>query len=212
MILKGTQVYYIYIIENLIDGKAYVGQTADPFLRWRKHRKAEMGCPYLHRAIRKYGRENFDFVLVEKCQSLEEAYEREIYWIKELNTLTPCGYNLKEGGLGGGEDSPEAKLRKRCAKLGPKNSFYGKHHSEESKEKIRKAKLGVSVNVSPEDRDRRRRQIVELNKSRIGKKLTAEHRRNLGFAQLGQTHSEQTKQKMSAARKKWWAERKRESS
>lgn len=44
----------------------------------------------------KYGPENFVF---EKIEDLCEDYnDKEKFWIKELNTLAPNGYNMTEGG------------------------------------------------------------------------------------------------------------------
>jgi group I intron endonuclease len=52
---------------------------------------------YLNNAIRKYGVEDFVVELIECCE-ITDADEREIYYIKELNSLYPSGYNLKNGG------------------------------------------------------------------------------------------------------------------
>jgi len=52
---------------------------------------------YLNNAIRKYGIESFTVDLLEYCEILN-ADERETYYIKELNSLYPNGYNLKNGG------------------------------------------------------------------------------------------------------------------
>ena len=54
---------YIYKITNLVNGKSYVGQTIRTIEeRWKQHIKDSKGNKddfYLHRAIRKYGKENF---------------------------------------------------------------------------------------------------------------------------------------------------------
>lgn len=44
--------------------------------------------------------------------------------------------------------------------------MLGKHHSEESKQKISMSKRGKKINVSSDDRDRRRKQITAYNKER----------------------------------------------
>jgi hypothetical protein len=41
--------------------------------------------------MRKYGRENFSFQILEEC-SEDKLAEREIYWINKLNTYKN-GYN-----------------------------------------------------------------------------------------------------------------------
>lgn len=89
----------IYIATNKINGKRYVGKT-DTTLdkRWYKHNKdVEYGSQrHFHRAIRKYGKENFTFELLEDCSS-ELNNEREVFWIAELKPE----YNMTKGGDGG---------------------------------------------------------------------------------------------------------------
>jgi hypothetical protein len=53
-------------------------------------------CHYLNNSIRKYGKNNFKVELLELCDIIESD-DRETYYIKELNTLFPNGYNLKFG-------------------------------------------------------------------------------------------------------------------
>lgn len=58
--------------------------------------------------MRKYGIENFDFTIVEECKD-EEMSEREIFWIKALDTYISNGkgYNMTHGGeILTGEDNP----------------------------------------------------------------------------------------------------------
>jgi len=203
-------VYFIYVVENLINNKAYVGQTMDPEFRWKKHKKASLDCPYLHRAIRKYGRKSFDFSIIQRCETLDEANTQESYWIRTLATLSPDGYNLKEGGLGGGPDSLETRKKKSLSKLGERNSFYGRKHSEESKKKISVSKLGKKVNLTPEDLIRRKTQrtflgrkhsvstIVQLSKSHIGNQIGEKN------PMFGKRHSEETKMKMREAQRVRW--------
>lgn len=50
----------------------------------------------LYLAMRKYGRENFSFTILEECE-LELLKEREIYWIEKLKTYDN-GYNATRGG------------------------------------------------------------------------------------------------------------------
>ena len=43
-----------------------------------------------------YGQENFKISSIEEC-SYEKLDERECFYIKTLSTLTPTGYNIREG-------------------------------------------------------------------------------------------------------------------
>jgi len=199
--------YFVYVLENLVSGKMYVGQTSNPSNRQKQHFSGvHHGTPLIERAILKYGTDQFDFVLLESLLSLEDANLRETYWIEELETLAPGGYNLKEGGLGGGPDSPETRLKKSLSKQGKQNSFYGKKHSEETKRKISLAKTGVSVKLSQQTREWRRKHMLKLNRSRTGRPLSEEHKAHIATGQRGKTHSEESKRKMSETRRKWWSE------
>lgn len=85
-------------------GKSYIGQTRQgPDIRWRKHcsdARNNNGCPLLGAAIRRYGKDNFTHKILEVC-NLETIDDRERFWIQELNTCYPEGYNILIGGQGG---------------------------------------------------------------------------------------------------------------
>lgn len=92
---------YIYLVQNQINGKMYVGQTiGNVKYRWSDHK-----CPsekkhksYLRNAIRKHGPDCFIVSTTDTATSISELNAKEIYWIKKLNTIAPCGYNLEHGG------------------------------------------------------------------------------------------------------------------
>jgi group I intron endonuclease len=104
----------IYKIINLSNNKIYVGQAVSHILNHKRYRpyghEGRFRCHiseafstkknqshYLNNAIRKYGVTNFVVELIEYCE-ISNADERETYYIKELNSLFPNGYNLKNGG------------------------------------------------------------------------------------------------------------------
>jgi group I intron endonuclease len=104
----------IYKITNLTTGKLYVGQAVSHILNHKRYRpyghEGRFRCHiseafstkknqshYLNNAIRKYGVADFVVELIECCE-ISNADEREIHYIKELNSLFPNGYNLKNGG------------------------------------------------------------------------------------------------------------------
>ena len=104
----------IYKITNITNGKMYVGQSVSHILNHKRYRpygrEGRFRCHvseafsqkknqshYLNNAIRKYGVVNFVVDLLEYCE-VSNADERETHYIKELNTLFPNGYNLKNGG------------------------------------------------------------------------------------------------------------------
>jgi group I intron endonuclease len=93
----------VYLITNKKTGKKYVGQTIKTLKRrWSLHLSdATRGSAmYLHRAIRKYGEENFSVKPLHVCESREELNLSEVFYISLLRTKSPKGYNMSDGGQG----------------------------------------------------------------------------------------------------------------
>lgn len=86
----------VYEIINNINKKIYVGQSINIQKRISDHWHIQDGSP-IHRAITKYGRENFSYRILEEC-SEEQLDEREAYWINKENSMVPNGYNILPGG------------------------------------------------------------------------------------------------------------------
>ena len=53
----------------------------------------------LHKAIRKYGMDGFEYTVLHSGKTREELNELERIEIEDRNTLAPFGYNLKTGGV-----------------------------------------------------------------------------------------------------------------
>ena len=92
----------IYKVENLVNHKAYIGQSKYIEKRWNKHQNEPFNpnshsYDYpLYRAIRKYGIENFSFEVLEECE-ISELNAKEIYYIEKFDTFYN-GYNQTVGG------------------------------------------------------------------------------------------------------------------
>jgi len=122
---------YVYKITNKINNKIYIGKSNNPFNRLRRHFSIAKTVydknhkyQYIHRAITKYGKENFVLEIIETCDSEEIAYEREKYWIAELKSNI-YGYNLNKGGFGGYTHSEDVIRRISQSKTGKINTFNG---------------------------------------------------------------------------------------
>ena len=93
----------IYCFTNIINNKKYVGQSQSLQQRYSDHmsRAFNPNCneydSYFHRALRKYGKDNFHYEVLEYV-TVDQLDERERYWIYSLNTLIPHGYNISSGG------------------------------------------------------------------------------------------------------------------
>ncbi len=144
----------IYLVTNLINQMKYVGQTT----RTLKQRKSSHlssskkgSTYYLHRAIRKYGAENFKWEVIYNATSEEELNEKETYFIKEYNTNSQDGYNLTEGGRGirGWKHSELTKEKiKQCAIKNNSAQYLKKFvQSEEGRKKISLMQLGKTYEM-----------------------------------------------------------------
>ena len=104
----------IYRIENITNGDCYVGSSKKLNKRKNRHFKDLNNQIHhsiiLQRAYNKYGRESFNFIIVEECL-LEELLEKEQYWI---DTLSPK-YNIAKiaGSNLGVIQSNEANQKRR---------------------------------------------------------------------------------------------------
>lgn len=136
----------IYVIKNSINGKIYVGKSKNCYYRLHQHmtdikidNRNYNENPHLLNAVKKYGSDNFEYYLVEKFNiedpNLEKLLaEKELYWMKELNSLDPNkGYNLRWDSEGKCFCSDET--RKKIGKRAKKDWERGCHddHSEKLK-------------------------------------------------------------------------------
>lgn len=81
----------IYKIENLINGKIYIGQSKHIEKRFQQHcRKSSRSDLSLD--ILEFGKSNFSFEILEKCNE-NELLEKESYYISKFNSMNPNGYN-----------------------------------------------------------------------------------------------------------------------
>lgn len=92
---------YIYQIENLVNGKKYIGQTTNR----KGHRSFPSGYKannHLYCSYEKYGIENFKITVIDSTKNQKQLDKKEEFYIKKFNTLD-CnfGYNLKHGGSRG---------------------------------------------------------------------------------------------------------------
>jgi len=193
---------FVYITTNLINNKQYVGSHATNNIE-----DGYIGSGrYFIKAINKYGYKNFKREILQQCENILEARKLEATYIIKFDTMMPNGYNLAPmGGLGFNgarlseytkqkiSESNKGKIRteemrkniSNAAKgkqLGEKHPFFGKHHSEESLEKIKaKRKLQPEPMLGKHHSEKSKKQI---SAALTGKPLDKDHKETLRQASL----------------------------
>lgn len=85
--------YYVYVIINKVNNKKYIGWTGLlPDKRFYNHviSARRNSQTLLHKAIRKYGEQNWDVKILDVLTSASAAMHTEKLWIKQLKTTCFC--------------------------------------------------------------------------------------------------------------------------
>lgn len=152
----------IYVAVNRLNGYRYIGMTREPLrrrisnhvgqARYSKRTKSRFLS-----ALLEFGRENFDFYVLETCASVAVAKQREVDFIERMNPE----YNVTKGGNGKWREPREFSLASREAltKLNERNRksppMLGRLHSQEAIAKMRskpKTKYWLGKNRDAETR------------------------------------------------------------
>jgi len=169
-------------------GKKYYGKTVQSLeRRINNHKNSyKKRITYFYTAIKKYGIENFKWIIIEeimdpnKIKLRKDLNERERYYIQKDQThIKEHGYNMTLGGDGGAKFgrklSEETKEKIR-------NSLIGKKHSEDRKKRMREGSLGVSRNKGRKLSDETKEKI---SKGKKGKKLSEETKKRMSESKRG---------------------------
>ncbi len=213
----------IYAIQNLVNGKVYIGQAVNIKRRKNGHygslRRGKHANKHLQRAWNKYGESAFEFKVLTRCDGEDlnhfedkafNIYRGAIGWDMMYNNAEKAGSCL------GVKPSPETRAKMSAAGKGKiissetrakmsaaaKGKNKGKKHSLETRTKMSAASKGKKK--SPEHRAK----IAASNKGKNkGRKLSPEHRAKLSAAgkgnnsRKGMKNSPEARAKVSAALK-----------
>jgi len=113
----------IYKITNLLNKKAYIGQSKHPFNKRYKGGKwweySSNDC--LVSAAKKYGHVNFSIEILESnVENKNRLDELEAFYARKFNTYTPYGYNIR----GCGSDAPITEEMLKRIRSGRKFKIY----------------------------------------------------------------------------------------
>jgi len=113
--------FYIYMFKNKLNDKVYIGETGNIKRRRKDHIGLALSKGYfkkvkqqlIHKAINKYGIDNFEFSIIDQFDNFDDAMTAEIRYIKQYKSKNrKYGYNLTDGGEGF-INSPNKKLSKK---------------------------------------------------------------------------------------------------
>ena len=170
--------YCIYEIKNTANGKIYIGAHATSNLE-----DDYMGSgKILLFAIEKHGIDNFSKTILEILPTKEDMFRRESEIVNEDFIKRKDVYNLKVGGHGGWDFvNTDEEIRKNRSERtkGSGNSFFGKTHTLETKQKIAES----------------------TSKQWLGVSKTEDHKANIAKALKGVPLTEERKKNISAAKK-----------
>jgi len=122
-------IYSIYKSVNRLNGKVYIGIDKNwPTRRYAHKSKAKNNDGFhFHKAIRKYGWENFEWSIIYQTKDFEHVKEMEKFFIKEFNSYFN-GYNKTFGGEGtlGKKQSDKNKVEQsiRRSKANKNSKWY----------------------------------------------------------------------------------------
>lgn len=167
----------IYKITNLINGKSYIGQSINIKRRFWDHRCiSHESNRHLKYALKKYGKDNFKYEVLEECLE-DELDAKERHYIE---TLKP-EYNVTNGGQDSLRRYPE-DVRKKISNKSKEQwenmtdeerqhrithnltgHSVGYAMSEETKAKLRDKNLGKKQ--SPETIEKRKQTMLEKKRN-----------------------------------------------
>lgn len=185
--------FKVYKIQNQINGKSYVGQTTNSLeKRISEHRKCNK-TP-VQKAITKYGIENFNIIIIDYAESMDELNSKEEFWISFYNTQKrSLGYNIKAGGRSSTFSEEGKKLISKRTKEAMKSpevrNKLGRVWTLEEKEK--KSKQMSGRKLSEEHR-------LAISKALKGKKKSKEHGKNISKGKTGMKYNWKHKQTLES--------------
>lgn len=191
----------VYKATNKVNNKSYIGQTTYTIgKRSHEHIKfSEYGSSTIfHKAIRKYGEENFKWEVICECKDIDELNEKEQYYIKEHNTfMIDGGYNMNFGGK-----NKVLQLEcPKCNKIGGCGSMIRWHFDNCGKhQKQKRVECPECGNVGGVNNMKRyhfencgilptKEFSAKLRKAHLGKKLSEEHKSNISKGTMGKKHN-----------------------
>lgn len=186
--------YYIYITENKVNGKTYIGQrhcNCEPKL------DDYLGSGiYLNRSIKKYGKENFEKKILAICDNQKTLNVLEKNFIKYYRSIGKAEYNISDGGDGGNHgELVNKKISEQVKKVWQREGYREK--IKKSLMNSEKMKNRQSPNKGKKLSEEHKRKISEAHKGKPGHQFSEEVKIRISQKLKGHEVSNETRQKIS---------------
>lgn len=186
----------VYQITNTITGDFYVGSSANIANRILTHcnklSKNKHYNPNLQNDWNQYAEQAFEFTTILLCDP-----ENQLYYEQTCIDILKPTYNIAKSATApmlGRKMSVEARRKiseskSGEAQRGEKNPFFGKHHSEATRAKMRNAQKGEnSHNFGKHPTDETRKKLSEAHSGK-NSYLFGKHLSEITRAKLSEAHS-----------------------
>lgn len=180
----------IYLLLNKYNGKIYIGQTWKSLQDRFNNGYGYINCVYLNNAIKKYGKDNFQYKILTVCGTQETANYWEDYFIERYGSRDAViGYNIKEGGSNGRLSSQTIKKISKSL-IGVNTWTKGRIVPQETKNRQSQSMIGKNVGNILTDETKKKISLSKIGKPspNKGKVMSKETRQKMSTSQKGNSN------------------------
>lgn len=186
----------IYKIINIVNGLFYIGSSENFVKRFKSHKSLlklkKHPNIYLQRAWDKYGKEAFQFQIIEEVTDVTKLIEREQHYLDTLQCFADLqkGYNICKtaGSTLGYFPSEETRKKMGNSHKGKKNCWYNKPLHPNFIASMHRPKSLTTKK--------------KLSKIKTGQKLSETTKEKISKSSMGRVFSDETKQKIRISNSK----------
>ena len=150
------QVGGVYCIENIYNGKMYIGSSLNLSRRLSGHfselKYGRSHNKHLQASYNRYGKDAFIYYVIEYCKK-EDVRKREQFWIDNTDCVIN-GYNMSKNVIDNSGWNHTELYKEKMSKdrTGNKNPAYGRKKTPEEIESIRNRFLGRAHKQETKDK------------------------------------------------------------
>lgn len=180
----------VYIIENKVNGRIYVGSSVNIKKRWRQHARAlEAGkhhSRFMQRAWDKYGKDAFVFRVALACREKHCLMYEQAY----IDGLKP-DYNSRPNASSqlGYKHTAETRAKMSASRPRDFSPMTGKKHNPEIIKKMSENRRGKGCG------ERSAEWRANISRATKGRKVSQEHREKIANTLKGHKQSQETIEK-----------------